>query len=55
MSENLPFLGFRHSTQSDMFSEQILSGFYEGVKVPQSGVGKHLIYDILKTIIPASP
>src|SRR4029450_7670334 len=27
---------------SDMFSEQILSGFHEGVKALRLGVGKHL-------------
>jgi hypothetical protein len=42
MSENLPFSCFRQSEQSDMFSEQILSGFHEGVKALRLGVGKHL-------------
>jgi hypothetical protein len=28
-----------------MFSEQILSGFHEGVKALRLGVGKHLIAD----------
>jgi hypothetical protein len=45
MSENLPFSCFRQSEQSDMFSEQILSGFHEGVKALRLGVGKPCFSD----------
>src|SRR5215510_15703590 len=45
MSENLPLSCFRQSEQSDMFSEQILSGFHESVKAPWLGVGKHLFVE----------
>jgi len=45
MSEKLPFAHFRLSQQSDMFSEQIVSGFHGDVKALGSSVGKHLFVE----------